>query len=396
MPNYRNPQPGDTAPWFKARATTRERFTFDTVGGRYSVLCFFMTAGDAKGRNAVAAALAAPDLFDDERASFFGVSIAPADEAQQRVAVRLPGYRIFWDFDGNISKLYGAIPYDCDPSKDRIPLRRMWIVLDPTLRVMRVIPFAEDGSDAQALLAYLESLPPPERFAGFEVQAPVLVLPDVFESEFCAQLIALHETAGNAETGFMQDIGGVTVQKLDASHKRRRDHIIQDEEVIGQVHERFARKVVPPLLKAYQFRVTRMERYLVGCYSEEDGGHFGPHRDNTTKGTAHRRFAVSVNLNADFDGGEVGFPEYGPRSFKPPPGGAVVFSCSLLHSVSKVTRGRRYAFLPFLYDDQAAEVRRENLKYLAPAMDGDGVPGNPPDWSLLTARSSAGPQHDGS
>ncbi|MGO4843493.1 2OG-Fe(II) oxygenase, partial [Rhizobiaceae sp. 2RAB30] len=82
----------------------------------------------------------------------------------------------------------------------------------------------------------------------------------------------------------------------------------------------------------------------------ENGGHFRAHRDNTTKGTAHRRFAVSINLNSDFDGGEVSFPEYGPRSFKPPVGGAVIFSCSLLHAVSPVTRGKRYAFLPFLYD----------------------------------------------
>ncbi len=42
----------------------------------------------------------------------------------------------------------------------------------------------------------------------------------------------------------------------------------------------------------------------------------------------------------------------------------MVFSCSLLHSVSRVTRGRRYAFLPFLYDDAAAKIRAENNAYL--------------------------------
>jgi predicted 2-oxoglutarate/Fe(II)-dependent dioxygenase YbiX len=124
------------------------------------------------------------------------------------------------------------------------------------------------------------------------------------------------------------------------------------------------RRVVPEILKVHQFQVTRMERYIVSCYAAEDGGHFRAHRDNTTKGTAHRRFAVSINLNGDFDGGEVSFPEYGPRSFKAPPGGAVVFSCSLLHAVSQVTRGRRYAFLPFLYDDAAARIREENNRFL--------------------------------
>ena len=111
-----------------------------------------------------------------------------------------------------------------------------------------------------------------------------------------------------------------------------------------------------------------MERYIVPCYAAEDGGHFHAHRDNTTKGTAHRRFAVSINLNDDFDGGEVSFPEYGRRSFKPALGGTVVFSCSLLHAVSKVTRGRRYAFLPFLYDEPAAKLREANNEFL-----GDGI-----------------------
>jgi len=81
-----------------------------------------------------------------------------------------------------------------------------------------------------------------------------------------------------------------------------------------------------------------LERYIVSCYAAEDGR---AHRDNTTKGTAHRWFAVSINLNSESEGGEVSFPEYGPRSFKPPPGGAVVFSCSILHGVSKVTSGCR-------------------------------------------------------
>jgi predicted 2-oxoglutarate/Fe(II)-dependent dioxygenase YbiX len=90
-----------------------------------------------------------------------------------------------------------------------------------------------------------------------------------------------------------------------------------------------------------------------------------PHRDNTTKGTAHRRFAVSINLNRDFEGGNLSFPEYGPKQFKPPPGGAVVFSCSLLHTVSPVTRGLRYVFLPFLYDDAGAALREANNRYLS-------------------------------
>lgn len=42
----------------------------------------------------------------------------------------------------------------------------------------------------------------------------------------------------------------------------------------------------------------------------------------------------------------------------------MVFSCSLLHAVTKVTSGKRYAFLPFLYDDAAAKIREENDAFL--------------------------------
>ena len=42
----------------------------------------------------------------------------------------------------------------------------------------------------------------------------------------------------------------------------------------------------------------------------------------------------------------------------------MVFSCSLLHAVAKVTRGRRFAFLQFLYDDEAARLREANIKFL--------------------------------
>jgi predicted 2-oxoglutarate/Fe(II)-dependent dioxygenase YbiX len=202
------------------------------------------------------------------------------------------------------------------------------------------------------------------------------VLPNVFEPGFCRELIARYEASAPEESGFMREVDGRTVAVSDHRHKRRRDHILEDRGLIGAAQARFLRRVVPEIAKVHQFKVTRMERYIVACYDAADGGHFRAHRDNTTKGTAHRRFAVSVNLNDDFDGGEVSFPEYGPRGFKAPTGGAVVFSCSLLHAVSRVTRGRRYAFLPFLYDDAAAQVREANARFLEEGSQGyRAVPG---------------------
>ena len=47
----------------------------------------------------------------------------------------------------------------------------------------------------------------------------------------------------------------------------------------------------------------------------------------------------------------------------------MVFSCSLLHEATPVTRGRRYAFLPFFFDEAGEALRQKNLHTLQPAED---------------------------
>lgn len=362
--DYHELSAGDPAPWFRADTTTKPDFALESLGGRYIVFCFFGSADTPFGAKALEAVLRRRDLFDDVKTLFFGVSHDPTDKSSGRVQASMPGIRHIWDFDGRVGMAFGVLPTDYRPGASAA-LQPRWVVVDPNLRVMSVVPFKADGSDAAALLDYVAGLPEPDRFAGEVYQAPVLVLPNVFEPALCNELIYLYETNGGVDSGFMREVDGVTVSVSDARAKRRGDHVIEDQGTIGLVREVFRRRVKPEIQRAFQFEATRMERYIVGCYAAEDGGHFGTHRDNRTKGTAHRRFAVSVNLNDDFDGGQVWFPEYGPRSFKAPAGGAVVFSCSLLHAVTRVTRGRRYAFLPFLYDEAAARIRDANLGFVS-------------------------------
>ncbi|WP_414472823.1 2OG-Fe(II) oxygenase [Microvirga sp. M2] len=368
-PAYRALQVGDPAPWFSQNSTSNPRYHFDAAAGRYLVLCFYGTGSDEVGREALRTVQETHRrLFDDDKIALFGVSVDPSDLSEQRALQILPGIRHFWDFDASIGRLYGAIPQDAEPGRREVPARRFWMVLNPTLRIRAIFPFKSDGSDREEVMAYLSALPPVDRFAGFEMPAPILVIPDVFEPALCRHLIGLYQTHGGEESGFMREIDGRTVPAHDPDHKRRKDFTITDSELIGQLQRRIVRRVNPEIEKVHFFTPTRMERYIVSCYAAEDGGHFRPHRDNTTKGTAHRRFAVSINLNDDFEGGEVSFPEYGSRSYKAPLGGAVVFSAPLLHAVSKVTAGRRFAFLPFLYDEAAAKVREANNAAL-----GEGV-----------------------
>ncbi|MCF4164737.1 2OG-Fe(II) oxygenase [Zavarzinia compransoris] len=375
--------PGDPAPWFRQATAANPRFSFDTVAGRYIVLLFHLSAGDGLSRAALDAVAANRHLFDDAKVSFFGVTLDREDSRQGRVPDMIPGIRHFLDFDGTVARAYGAVPETAETVTPE-DTRRFWLILDPMLRVLDVVAMRPDGADRDAVLKRIADLPPVARFAGRPIQAPVLFLPHVFEPALCRRLIDHYESVGGRESGFMRDVDGKTTLVHDHSHKRRRDVEIADAALIRETQARIRRRVVPEIRKVHQFEVTRMERYLIGCYEAADQGHFRPHRDNTTRGTAHRRFAVSINLNDDFEGGDVFFPEYGPDGMVPPPGGAVVFSCSLLHSVRPVTRGRRFAFLPFLYDEAAARLRSENNQFLADGIGSyrDGLP--PEDRSSET------------
>jgi peroxiredoxin/predicted 2-oxoglutarate/Fe(II)-dependent dioxygenase YbiX len=358
------PALGTPAPWFFCRTSGNDKFAFDTVGGRHVVLCFFGSAANPACADLLARIRAARRRFDDATACFFGVSTDPEDERSQRVRDELPGLRYFWDFDGAVCRLYGAAGADGS-------VRPVIYVLDPRLRVLARIAADDAATAAAALFDVLDRIEPFAPPAPAVVQAPILVVPRIFEPRLCETLIRYYDEQGGCDSGFMRDVNGKTVQIIDYGHKRRRDCTIEDEALREACMVRIHDRLAPEIRKAFQFDVTRMERYIVACYDETERGHFRAHRDNTTKGTAHRRFAVSLFLNSgEYDGGCLRFPEYGGALYSAPAGGAVVFSCSLLHEATPVTRGRRMMFLPFLYDDAARRIREENFRYL----DGDLSP----------------------
>lgn len=344
--------PGDLAPAFFAPSPNNPRYNFSSVAGRYIVVAFLPAGDEAASAAVVTAVNGARALFDDDTRCFFGV-LRDADAfALARDSV--PGVRWLHDVSGEVAALWNiAAP--------------QWVVLDPSMRVVLTAPLAA----APVVMQGLAALPAVNDHAGVPLHAPVLVAPRVFEPEFCRRLIDHFETVGGEPSGFMREIDGKTVLAMDERHKKRSDVIITDETLRDQARARINRRLVPLIQQAFQYTATRMERYIVACYDAESGGYFRPHRDNTTKGTAHRRFAVSINLDAEaHEGGDLRFPEFGDRTYRPPSGGAVVFSCSLLHEATPVTAGKRYAFLPFLYDEEAARIREANAGFLDENLQG--------------------------
>lgn len=324
---------GQPAPWFLAPTPSNPQFVFDTAAGRYVLLLFLPDEPEARA-GALRALAAHQGLFDDAGTTAFVIRRDPV--ALQGVR-DVPGLRWMTDIGGRITDRYGPEPH--------------WLLLDPTLRVLA----AEPIEGAEPMFARIADLPAPGGHAGVALHAPVLVAPRIFEPELCAALIARHEALGGEFTGVMRDQGDRTVLVMDVL-KRRRDILVDDPELIAAIRERLQRRLFPLIRLAFDFQVTEVERYLVSCYDADDHGVFRPHRDNTTQATAHRRFACSLNLNDGFTGGDLRFAEYGPTTYRAPPGGAVVFSCTMMHEALPITAGRRYAFLPFFYDEPAAKV----------------------------------------
>lgn len=346
-------QLGDAAPSFKSLTPSNPTYTFDTAAGRYLLLGFYPREDTILAAVMGCAVGANRRLFDDDKIAFFGILRSP--EGCARAQDSLPGVRWFLDADRAVSNLYGMEGTGEEEACG-------WMLLDPALRVLATAP----ATATDQMFASLQALPPVDDHAGVALHAPVLIVPRVFEPAFCTRLIEAFRTGGGAPSGFMRDIDGQTVLVHDQSHKRRSDHSITDEALREQVRARMVRRLSPQIARAFAFTPTRMERYLIARYDAADSGFFRAHRDNTTKGTAHRRFAVTINLNAEaYDGGDLAFPEYGGRTYRAPTGGAVVFSCSLLHEARPVTRGERYAFLPFLYDEPAAHLREANNPFVS-------------------------------
>jgi predicted 2-oxoglutarate/Fe(II)-dependent dioxygenase YbiX len=180
--------------------------------------------------------------------------------------------------------------------------------------------------------------------------APVLMIPDVFEPELCATLIHHLETdcGGGGASCVLVLEGGSQVLQLDPAIKQRRESLPRDPVLEERMHERLVRRALPEIARVFQFSVTRRDPFKLLAYPE-DAGYFRPHRDNETRDVAHRRFALSINLNhGDYAGGEFRYPEFGPHRYSPRTGTALVFSCSLLHEVLPVERGTRYAMTTFL------------------------------------------------
>ena len=198
----------------------------------------------------------------------------------------------------------------------------------------------------------VETLQTANAVSVITAHAPVLLIPELFDRDYCRRLIEFWGASDRFTGGVSGTRGGASGIVEDV--KRRLDAVVPDgHPAAREIATLVLQRVTPVIKMAFQFSVTRMEKPRIGCYDSAEAGFFKAHRDNTTPHTAYRHFAMSVNLNTgEYEGGQLRFPEY-DACYAPDVGSAVVFSCSLLHEALPVTAGRRFGLFTFFGGDNA-------------------------------------------
>ncbi|NJN03284.1 MAG: redoxin domain-containing protein [Leptolyngbyaceae cyanobacterium RM1_1_2] len=227
-------------------------------------------------------------------------------------------------------------------------------LLTPNLRIQK--KFALDTLSASIGQILADNLPPAAPMPGpvVTMHAPVLIVPNVLTSEQC-QLLMQQWHQGNQFEGKVGAGSQTRAQKLA---KVRTDILLQ-KPMMAEVDRALGGTLFPEIEKVFGLKVTHREEYKIGCYDAAKGGFFKQHRDNFDRHLSHRRVAMTMNLNDDYGGGGLNFPEYGNFVYRPAAGGAVIFPCSLMHQALPVTSGKRFMMVSFFFGEAEVSHRLE-------------------------------------
>lgn len=227
-----------------------------------------------------------------------------------------------------------------DPSVYRLfmpPEARFGVFLcDRNLKLINV----SIGNDFAALIA---QIPPQSTLAVRNIPAPLLIIPDVISDNLAQRLIAyLDNNQDKAE--------------INSGSYKSRAHIHPPRDLELELDNKLCKSMLPEVRKVFYSDISHRETYKVCCYDSQVGGTFGRHRD-TIFPHLHRRYAMTLILNDDFEGGGVMFPEYNDTIVQAPKYSAIIFPGSLYHQVKEIGKGKRYVVVSFLFAEEEARLQ---------------------------------------
>lgn len=220
-------------------------------------------------------------------------------------------------------------------------------VLDPQFRMIGSTG-GRGAAYIEEALRYLTRLLEEQKPKSLQCHAPVIVIKNALTPQDCARLIRvwhqpvpIWDTDGLLCDGHEAEQGDFKVQ--GASPYKVLQFVIRNRRIQQYLDAKLIRRIKPEVEKAFQTGFSKREDYRIAAYDAARGDSLAAHRDNPTAKTKHRRFTVSVTLNAEeFEGGALRFREYGNQDYLVETGSAIIWSCALLHEVLPVTSGRRF------------------------------------------------------
>ena len=333
---------GDIAPEVVLRAVdgSTVELNGDSMAGN-TIVVLFCPRFTAPVTEAIAALRGSAAAFATAGAKLVAITLEPAKVAAEQ-GVPFP---LLLDRSGDVFRAYNADQRDAPTT----------VVLRANQHVAAILKDAP-GAQPSAALGVAERLAVERQSGLMAPHPPVLIVPDVLSRDDCRRLIRVYETRGKT---FIEPRHGddkmTTDYKMripEYGRNDRIDHWLVEADTNAFIDGRLQTRLFPEIRRAFQYRISRREMMRIGCYSGSRGGELHGHRDDSEPIGAHRRFAMSINLNTEeFDGGELRYPEFGDQRYRLDTGAAIVFSCSLLHEAMHVVRGTRYVLLAFLFGE---------------------------------------------
>lgn len=319
------------------------RLFYDLTKGGAGVVAL-IDADDPDAGSLLAGMLAHSAEFGALGAELFAVVAGAPDRVAGLARQVAPGalpFPVFVDAEGKVNRVY--------PVSGEQRGRKL-VVIDPNQRVLT--GFADAAPDRLLGEAkdWLRSNWRVAAPVAGGMPAPILMVPDAFDPALCRALVDAWR-ADHAELGVSGSTDALLYDK-----KKSQDHIVREPEMVRRISTTLNRRIAPEVLKAFTFKGPYgFDGHIVLGYDAARHDFFGPHRDNMSPRTRHRRFAISLNLNDDFEGGELRFPEYGGALYRMAAGTACVFSCSLLHEAVPVRKGQRFVLTTFMCDPTGSQ-----------------------------------------
>ena len=258
------------APVFVAQSQRNKHFSFSTLGGRPVALTFLGSAGHPVGKRVADDLMAAAETLATDEAVLCAVTFDQADREQQRIVER-PALIVFHDEDLAVAKLYGIVEKTAQP-KTAFGFLPATFLLDERLRIVRVMTIRKPESHVAEVVQALAQMPRPgQQKVRHQAWAPVLVVPRIFEPEFCRALIDYYETQGGRPVRLhARATSGMTVGVLDDSYQAAQRRRSRTRACARRGRARILRRLVPEIKQAFLFEATRIERYIVACYDAAD------------------------------------------------------------------------------------------------------------------------------